>query len=163
MNSGGFARSMLRLLKRVTSLLHFVRLMADLLRSELFCSQWMTVCFKMKPWRSVNVHLCSWCRSDMYRWCHGRPQVDTLNVLFGWAFWESPPHVTTRQAQWPDISLLMIKFTWNKLIFIGELLVVLLHHALGKIISLQYEITHCDDEFSDLWVIHSLFLIFIAV
>lgn len=56
-----------------------------------------------------------------------------------------------------------LKFTRNKLIFIGELLVVLLRHAVGKIISLQYQITHCDDEFSDLRVILSPFVIFNAV
>ncbi len=95
MNLGGFARSMLRLLKRVFCILWLICYVLKQC-SELFCSPWMTVCFKMKPWRSVNVHLCSWFRSDMYRWCHGHPQVDTLNVLFGGHFGSRPlmlPHV----------------------------------------------------------------------
>lgn len=99
---------------------------------------------------------------DVYRWCHGRHiEVDTLNVLFEEAFRESPPHVLSTVTWY--ISLNVIRFTQNELTFIGELLVVLLHHALGKIISLQYQITHCDDEFSDLRVVLSPFVIFNAV
>lgn len=121
----------------------------------------MTVCYWEKPWRSVNVHHGSlwaliWCTDDV---------MDATLKSTHWMFcsrghFGSRP-LTLLHAKLSD-PVYQLKFTQNELIFIGELLVVLLR-ALGKIISLQYQITHCDDEFIDLRVILSPFVIFNAV
>lgn len=117
----------------------------------------MTVCYWEKPWRSALGGL--WYDVLMMSWSPHWSRHSECSIRGGISG-VAPSCYHMLSSVTPVYRL---KFTRNKLIFIGELLVVLLRHAVGKIISLQYQITHCDDEFSDLRVILSPFVIFNAV